>query len=130
MIDAIVYFTFPNLILWGGYSNLVYRYRPWRDHEHSLMEIMLLPPRPLNAPTPPPAAFHLLPEGQKFSDAKELGGLGPFFDQDLSNMQWVQKGMRASRKRGVTLANYQESQIRHFNRTLDKYISGKPMQDR
>lgn len=130
MIDAIVYFTFPNLILWGGYSNLVYRYRPRQDHEHALMEVMLLPPRPINAPTPPPASFHLLPEGQTFSDAKELGGLGPFFDQDLGNMQWVQKGMKASRKRGLTLANYQESQIRHFNRTLDMYVSGRRMEDR
>ena len=126
MIDAIVYFTFPNLILWGGYSNLVYRYRPWRDHEHALMELMLLPLRPIDAPTPPPAPFHLLPEGQTFSDATELGGFGPFFDQDLGNMEWVQKGMKASHKRSLTLADYQESQIRHFNRTLDGYISGKP----
>ena len=130
MIDAIVYFTFPNLIIWGGYTNLIYRFRPWRDHEHALMEVMLLPPRPLNVPTPPSAPFHLLPEGQTFSDAKEIGGFGPFFDQDLGNMQWVQKGMKASRKRAVTLAAYQESQIRHFNRTLDTYVSGNGLEAR
>jgi hypothetical protein len=40
-------------------------------------------------------------------------------------MAWVQKGMRAARKPGLTLAHYQESQIRHFNRTLDMYVHGE-----
>jgi hypothetical protein len=40
-------------------------------------------------------------------------------------MAWVQKGMRAARKPGLTLAHYQESQIRHFNRTLDIYVYGE-----
>jgi len=28
MLDALVYFVFPNFIMWGGYSNLLYRFRP------------------------------------------------------------------------------------------------------
>ena len=40
-------------------------------------------------------------------------------------MEWVQKGLRATRKPGVTLARYQESQIRHFHRTLDGYLSSQ-----
>jgi hypothetical protein len=43
----------------------------------------------------------------------------------LGNMAWVLKGMRAARKPGLTLAHYQESQIRHFNRTLNMYDHGK-----
>ena len=31
----------------------------------------------------------------------------------------------AARKPGVTLAHYQESQIRHFHRTLDMYLYGE-----
>ena len=89
------------------------------------MEIIVLPPAPKDAPVPPPASMHLLGPDETFADAKELGDLGPFFDQDLGNMEWVQKGLRATRKPGVTLARYQESQIRHFHRTLDGYLSSQ-----
>jgi hypothetical protein len=40
-------------------------------------------------------------------------------------MAWVQKGMRAGRKPGLTLAHYQESQIRHFHSTLEMYLHGE-----
>jgi len=103
MLDALVYFVFPNLILWGGYSNLLYRFRPWGNNpEQSLMEMILLPPTPKDQPTPQPAAMNLLGLDKTFADAPELGDLGPFFNQDLGNMAWVQKGMRASRKNNWT----------------------------
>jgi hypothetical protein len=69
--------------------------------------------------------LNLLGLDKTFADAAELGELGAFFNQDLGNVAWVQKGMRAARKPGLTLAHYQESQIRHFNRTLDMYIHGE-----
>jgi phenylpropionate dioxygenase-like ring-hydroxylating dioxygenase large terminal subunit len=126
MLDGIVYFLFPNFFVWGGYANLIYRFRPWaNDPEQALMEIIVLPPVPKDAPVPPPASMHLLGPDETFADAKELGDLGPFFNQDLGNMEWVQKGLRATRKPGVTLARYQESQIRHFHRTLDLYLYGE-----
>jgi len=126
ILDGIVYFQFPNFFIWGGYANLVYRFRPWANEpEQALMEIIVLPPIPKDAPVPPPAPMHLLGPDETFADAEELGDLGPFFNQDLGNMEWVQKGLRATRKPGVTLANYQESQIRHFHRTLDLYVYGE-----
>ncbi len=126
MVDVIVYFLFPNVMLWGGYANLFYRWRPWGDDpEQSLMEVMLLPPAPENAPTPPPAQLHLMEPGQSFADAEELGKLGAFLDQDFNNMAWIQKGLRATNKPGLTLAHYQESQLRHFHRTLEMYLFGE-----
>ena len=126
MLDAIVYFIFPNFIMWGGYSNLLYRFRPWSNNpEQSMMEMILFPPTPKDAPTPPPASMNLLGLDKTFADAVELGDLGAFFNQDLGNMAWVQKGMRAARKPGLTLARYQEIQIRHFHRTLDMYVYGE-----
>jgi hypothetical protein len=126
MLDALVYFIFPNFIMWGGYSNLLYRFRPWGNNpEQSMMEMIMFPPVPKDAPVPPPAALNLLGLDKTFADAAELGDLGAFFNQDLGNMAWVQKGMRAARKPGLTLAHYQESQIRHFNRTLDMYVHGE-----
>ena len=37
-------------------------------------------------------------------------------------MPRIQKGLKAIAKQGVTLANYQESRIRHFHQTLDRYV--------
>ncbi len=108
------------------YANLFYRWRQWSDDpEQSLMEVMLLPPAPENAPTPPPAQLHLMEPGQSFADAEELGKLGAFLDQDFNNMAWIQKGLRATNKPGLTLAHYQESQLRHFHRTLEMYLFGE-----
>jgi hypothetical protein len=45
------------------------------------------------------------------------------FNQDGANLPQVQKGLKASKKGAVTLGNYQEVRIRHFNQTLDKYLN-------
>jgi hypothetical protein len=44
-------------------------------------------------------------------------------DQDTDNLKRIQKGVKATRKPGMTLAAYQESRIRHFHETLDAYMS-------
>ena len=43
-------------------------------------------------------------------------------DQDTDNLKRIQRRLRASKKPGVTLAAYQESRIRHFHETLDRYM--------
>jgi hypothetical protein len=35
------------------------------------------------------------------------------------------KGLKTSRKPGMTLANYQENRLRQFHGVLDDYVSGK-----
>jgi hypothetical protein len=68
----------------------------------------------------------MLEPGQTLVDAPELGPfMGAFLDQDLGNMAWVQKGLRAAVKPVPNLSRYQESQIRHFHRTLDMYLYGE-----
>ena len=46
--------------------------------------------------------------------------------QAAVKIQELKKGMRASKKGAVTYANYQESRIRHYHQTIDKYISKGP----
>ena len=41
----------------------------------------------------------------------------------MGNLPWVQKGIRAARKPGVTLGNYQEIRIRQMHATLDRYLA-------
>jgi len=134
MLDLIIYSVFPNFYVQGGYflnTTLFYRYRPWNsDPEQCLWEIYVLLPTPKNAPTPKAAAFRLLKPGETLLDAHELGpGMSAFLNQDLGNMAYVQKGLRATRKPESVLARYQESQIRHFHRTLDIYLSADAPSD-
>ena len=57
------------------------------------------------------------------SFAGPLGQLGTVLEQDMVNLPQVQGGMKASKNRVVRLSRYQESRIRHFHETLDKYLA-------
>lgn len=123
--DAILYNIFPNFCPWGGYqANIIYRWRPvGMDPNKCLMEIQLLVRTPKGAKRPKPAPLHLLGEDEPFAAASELAGLAQIFDQDLGNLPYVQDGMYALKDGMVELANYQESKIRHFHQTIDKYLA-------
>ena len=54
--------------------------------------------------------------------APELGPLAHIFNQDSFNLPKVQRGLHALQKPGVTLANYQETKIRHFHLLLEKWL--------
>jgi hypothetical protein len=73
-----------------------------------------------------PLPIHHLSEDQNWADAEELTGIGAIFDQDMSNIPEVEAGMRTSKKGTVTYANYQESRLRHYHQTIDKYIAKGP----
>ena len=87
------------------------------------MEIMFLFSKSPDGSHPAPATMTMLSSEQKWADAPELGSAAMVADQDTDNLMRIQKGLRASRKRGVTLARYQESRIRHFHATLDDYMN-------
>ncbi len=125
-LDTIEYFLFPNFHPWANITvPLVYRFRPnGNDPDSSIMDILILRPCPKDGPRPEPAPLHILGEHEMFSDAPELGGLGPVFDQDTSNLERLQIGLKAARKPGITLGNYQEARVRHIHQTLDKYLAG------
>ncbi|MNQ96961.1 hypothetical protein D3C85_1125850 [compost metagenome] len=126
MIDTIEYHLFPNMVLFPGVSlPMVYRFRPLgTDVDRCLFEILFLRP---------------LAEGQERPDAPEVAmvaeeesydvvpGMDPYlahvYDQDTANLRAQQQGFKASKKKGETLGNYQEARIRHFHRTLDRYLA-------
>jgi hypothetical protein len=125
LLDAIEYLLFPNFTPWGGFGlPIVYRFRPdGDDHESSLMDIRLMAPLPPGAPRPPSAPVHLHEDGQDWNEIPDIGALGPVFAQDTANLRRMQRGLRTTRKPGVTLTNYQESRIRHHAATIERYIS-------
>jgi Ring hydroxylating alpha subunit (catalytic domain) len=65
----------------------------------------------------------MLGPNQKWAEAPGPGSAAMVADQDSDNSMRIQKGLRASKKPGVTLARYQESRIRHFHDTLDAYMA-------
>lgn len=128
LLDAILYWLFPNIEIWGGYlANIVYRSRPnGHDPDSCLFEIMVLQRVPTGDPIPRGVPMHLLREDQRFTDAEELGILGKVFDQDLDNLPDVQKGMKVTAINGsreLILGNYQEARIVQMHQMLERYIA-------
>lgn len=124
-LDLIEYLLFPNMVPWGGQAlPIVYRFRPnGNDPDSHIMEIMFLFAKAPDGSHPPPAQMRMLGPDQPWADAPELGSAAMVADQDTDNLRRIQKGLKASRKPGVTLARYQESRIRHFHATLDAYLA-------
>ncbi|RMF10035.1 MAG: aromatic ring-hydroxylating dioxygenase subunit alpha [Alphaproteobacteria bacterium] len=124
VLDAIVYNVFPNFAPWGGFNpNIIYRWRPnGNDPNSCLMEVMILMRFPKDQERPAPVPVHWLGEDEPWTNAPELGALGAVFEQDMGNLPYVQRGLRASESGRVQLASYQESRIRHFHYLLGKFV--------
>ena len=125
MLDSIEYHLFPNMCLFPGVSlPLVYRFRPdGMDVSRTIFDLILLRPLAEGEKAPfPPDPIRLGVE-QSYTEAPGIDpGLGHVFDQDTDNLALQYRGFQASKKRGQTLGNYQESRIRHFHQTLDRYL--------
>ncbi len=127
LMDSTLYLLFPNFAPWAGYSTCItYRHRPNGDDvDSAIMDIYLLTRYPEGEEPPEDAPTFRLGIDDPMSDANEIlgAGLANVFAQDCANLPQVQKGMKASKKGTVTLANYQEVRIRHFHQTLEKYLN-------
>ena len=124
MLDAFTYNVFPNFSPWGGFPpNIVYRWRPWPDQDHTLMEIRRITRVPKGSSRPRSVAMRILGENESWAAAPEFAVQGAVFDQDWGNLPAIHEGLKASKTGRIQLANYQEIRIRHFAQTLDKYLS-------
>jgi phenylpropionate dioxygenase-like ring-hydroxylating dioxygenase large terminal subunit len=126
VLDQVEYTLFPNFTFWPTlFAPLLYRFRPSGDNpDESIFEVYMLHPIPQDGRLYKIARERRLQPGETWTDAKELGTYGPILDQDTPNMIRMTKGLKTTRKPGVTFANYQENRIRHFHRTLDQYLEG------
>ncbi len=130
VIDTIHYNLFPNTVLHPGLSlPMVYRFRPiGMSPDKTLFEILFLRPVPDNGERPAPAQCVHVKEEESYTIVPGMDpGLGSVYDQDTSNLRAQQQGflnaVMAGRKTGETLGNFQEIRLRHFNRTIDKYMA-------
>jgi len=118
--------VFPNFHPWGSFNEINYRFRPNGDnHEECIMEVMMMAPIPDDGDYEPTREIRELGIDDDFVDAeRELGGLGPVFNQDTLNMPFVHQGMKASARSHLRLAEYNETKIRHFHKLYDKWVDG------
>ncbi len=122
--DAFTYNVFPNFSPWGGYGPaVVYRWRPWPDENHCLMEVRLIQRAKPGEAKPKCPEMILIPEDQDWEPL--FGQLGAVLNQDMANIPHVHTGMQALRDGKVELAHYQEVRVRHWHNTIDKYVKGE-----
>ncbi|MCW1402823.1 aromatic ring-hydroxylating dioxygenase subunit alpha [Novosphingobium sp. MW5] len=129
LLDCFSYTIFPNTYLFPGISlPMVYRFRPDpKDHRRCIYEVMFMRPVPKDGPRPDPAEPIILRDDQSFAEAEGMDpGFGKILDQDTDNLYAQQEGLEASAKSGLTLGNYREIRIRHFERAIDKYVAMTP----
>jgi phenylpropionate dioxygenase-like ring-hydroxylating dioxygenase large terminal subunit len=124
VLDQVEYTLFPNFTFWPTlFAPLLYRFRPNGNCvDESIMEVYMLHPIPEDGRDYQPMAERRLGLDEDWASVAELGGYGPILDQDTPNMRRMTKGLKTTRKPGITLGNYQEGRIRHFHRTLDEYL--------
>jgi nitrite reductase/ring-hydroxylating ferredoxin subunit len=128
VIDTIEYHLFPNMVLFPGISlPMVYRFRPLdNDPDRCLFDLLFLRPVPDDGSAPEPAEPVRLKVADSYTSVEGMDrDFGAVYDQDTNNLRGQQEGFKAAKKRGQTLGNYQESRIRHFHLTLDKYLVGE-----
>ena len=127
MLDALLYNLFPNFSIWAGEGHkLTYRWRPnGLDPNSAVMDIMIHAPCPRGQPRPRAAPPIVLDFDEMISDVAtpEQKGLAAVFDQDFSNLPYVQEGLIATRTGEVHLGRYTEMRIRHLHHMIDRYIA-------
>ena len=128
LIDSLKYNVFPNVFVYGGPGlTQIHQIRPNGDDPHScLFDAYILAPVPKGEPRPEPAAMVQITEADSYTQVPGIREMsGRVLDQDTQILRWQHEGMRASHKGAETLSSYQESRIRHFHVTLDRYVDAQ-----
>ncbi|MDA0979422.1 MAG: hypothetical protein O3B72_12750, partial [Proteobacteria bacterium] len=125
--DAIYYSVFPNLSPWADFNPIFYRFRPDGDNpEQSFHEVMYMIALPEGVEAPEPAQMKFLDIDDDYTLVPEIGSnLAKIFNQDYVNHRMVQKGLHTHPKGEVIFASYQETKIRHFHDTLNKWLASE-----
>jgi len=126
VLDAVEYFLFPHFMIWPTFgAPIVYRFRPGNTPETCIWETMIL--LPFDGERPPSGPTIVQSPEESLADIPLLGFLGPVLQQDVENLESMQRGLRAGLTQKVTLSEYQEVRIRQFHQTLSAYCGNQMM---
>lgn len=128
MLDSVLYFMFPQFCIWYSESvPFVYQFTPHpTDPGLSYFDVRLLMPYKEGEARPPSSPAVEVGIGESiFEKVPAFGFLGMIFDQDMSNMPLVQRGVHAADPRHAIarLGTYQESIIQYWHELFDRLLS-------
>lgn len=124
LVDNLTYTVFPNMMPWGGVHKICYRFRPnGDDHRSCIMDVFYI--SPFVGERPSPAEEIKLGFDDPFSGVPQLAMVGNILDQDVFNMEKVQYGLETATKQTVTLASYQEDNLKWMRQLLARYVEGE-----
>ena len=114
------YTVFPNLHPWGAFNRIVYRFRPnGDDHESCILEVLLRDAVQGRAPAAGPR--HWLGADDR-GPRRPARPPGHGLKQDAFNMEQVHRGLKATRKPGVSLSRYQEAIVRRRHDLIGQWV--------
>ena len=93
------------------------------DPDQCSMEIMFLLPATAGRDMPVAREPQLIGFDVSHREAAQLGGFAAVFDEDMSNLAAIQKGLKSLRSPGPMTGAVQEARIRHFHRCLDTFMA-------
>ena len=119
LVDMHQWYMFPAFYPWWGEGlSWWYNFTPLGESpDESIMEIRWLLPKQTDGSAPPVPETVWVDFDEQGRDYPETGQAGFLMDEDMSNMEEVHRGMKAtdpSVARPV-LATYQEIRVRHFH---------------
>lgn len=128
MLDSTLYHCFPNFTLWLSESiPFAYQFVPHEsDPEMSYFDVRMLMPIREGEPRPAPSPRIDIGLGETVSEkAPAFGFLAVVFDQDMSNMPLIQRGVHSAdpHQSHSVLGRYQEMIIQHWHDVLDEMIA-------
>jgi len=128
LVDPIQYSIFPNFAPWSSLgAPIVYRFLPGEDADHCIFETQMF--LPFTGERPPSGRTVVVNPGESMESVPELAGLGRILQQDIDNLESMQRGLKANITNKLTLAEYQEIRIRHYHQTIDDYLFGRGRDD-
>lgn len=86
------------------------------------MECMYLSPIPENGEYEPVREIHWLSADDDYTEASELGGLTKVFNQDVRNLPHVYAGMKATSRKHLRFADYNELKLRHWHQLYGELV--------
>ncbi|WP_327753832.1 aromatic ring-hydroxylating dioxygenase subunit alpha (plasmid) [Sphingobium sp. SJ10-10] len=128
MLDSSLYFLYPQFTLWLSEAvPFVYQFLPHEtDPNYCYFDVRLLMPWREGEPLPPAAEMIEIGEHDSIAAmAPAFGFLGMIFDQDMSNLPLVQRGLKAADPAAPhsRLGAYQEGMIQAWHELIDRDLA-------
>ncbi|MDB5702315.1 MAG: Rieske (2Fe-2S) protein [Sphingomonadales bacterium] len=128
LLDSLLYFMYPQFCMWMSEAvPFAYQFLPHEsDSNLSYFDVRLLMPFAEGEIAPPAAQIIEIGLNESIAEKAPLFSfLGMIFDQDMSNMPLIQRGMKAANPKAPfsNVGTYQEALMQHWHELIDRDIA-------